>query len=118
MEPVTPRPARKPRPTDAHPFVPYLRRCHMFVVRAVLAAICRARSGRSRMSNPKRSNAARLIAIPIIFLFVFASLYFVWKLLDLPSEDVLLGIARSYFERYGLITVFIGAFIEGLLLIG
>jgi membrane protein DedA with SNARE-associated domain len=70
------------------------------------------------MSTPARRKAARLIAIPIIFLFVFASLYLVWEFLDLPPEDVLLGIARSYFERYGLITVFIGAFVEGLLLVG
>ena len=70
------------------------------------------------MTIQTKRNAVRLIAIPIVFLFVFASLYFVWELLDLPPEDVLLGIARSYFERYGLITVFIGAFVEGLLLIG
>jgi membrane protein DedA with SNARE-associated domain len=70
------------------------------------------------MSTLTRRAAARLIAIPIIFLFVFASLYFVWELLDLPPEDVLIGIARNYFERHGLITVFIGAFVEGLLLIG
>jgi membrane protein DedA with SNARE-associated domain len=70
------------------------------------------------MTNQTKRNAVRLIAIPIVFLFVFASLYLVWEMLDLPPEDVLLGIARSYFERYGLITVFIGAFVEGLLLIG
>jgi membrane protein DedA with SNARE-associated domain len=70
------------------------------------------------MGNQTKRNVVRLIAIPIVFLFVFASLYFVWELLDLPTEEVLLGIARNYFERYGLITVFIGAFVEGLLLIG
>jgi membrane protein DedA with SNARE-associated domain len=70
------------------------------------------------MSNSTSRHVARLIAIPVIFLLVFGSLYFVWDLLDLPPEDVAIEIARNYFERYGLITVFIGAFIEGLILIG
>ena len=70
------------------------------------------------MDGPARRNLAKLIALPIIFLFVFASLYFIWELLDLPPEDVLIGIARDFFKRYGLVTVFIGAFVEGLLLIG
>jgi membrane protein DedA with SNARE-associated domain len=65
-----------------------------------------------------RGGKTTLIVIPLIFLLVFASLYLVWELLDLPPEDVLIAIARDYFERYGIVTVLIGAFIEGLILIG
>lgn len=60
----------------------------------------------------------KLIAVPLIFLLVFASLFLVWELLDLPPEEVLIARAHDYFKQYGLITVLIGAFIEGLLLIG
>lgn len=66
----------------------------------------------------KSSRALRLIALPLIFLIIFASLYLLWEALDLPPEERLMALARDYFERYGLITVLIGAFIEGLLLIG
>ncbi|HEY7460013.1 MAG TPA: hypothetical protein VH765_14810 [Xanthobacteraceae bacterium] len=70
------------------------------------------------MFDRSGGNATTLIVVPLIFLLVFASLYFVWELLDLPPEDVLIAIAKDFFIQYGLITVLIGAFIEGLLLIG
>ena len=62
--------------------------------------------------------ALKLIAVPLLFLIIFASLYLLWGALDLPPEEALMALAKDYFDRYGLITVLAGAFIEGLLLIG
>jgi membrane protein DedA with SNARE-associated domain len=58
--------------------------------------------------------AAQPLAL-LVFVGVF---YFGWKLLDLPSEEELIVIARAYFEKYGLITVFISAIIEAALMLG
>lgn len=56
---------------------------------------------------------------PAITLFLLVlSLYLIWQALNLPTEAELIPIARTYFEKYGLITVFVGALFEGLFLIG
>jgi membrane protein DedA with SNARE-associated domain len=51
-------------------------------------------------------------------LLIVLSLYLVWLALDLPTETELVPIARAYFEKYGLLTVFLGALGEGFFLIG
>ena len=63
-------------------------------------------------------NLFKKIALPLLFLCVFLSLYLLWRLLNLPPEDELIQIAKDYFEKYGLLTVFVSAVIEDLLLIG
>jgi membrane protein DedA with SNARE-associated domain len=60
----------------------------------------------------------KIVATPLVLLFIFVSLYAVWRVLDLPPEATLIPIAKDYFARYGLLTVFFAAIIEGLLLIG
>jgi membrane protein DedA with SNARE-associated domain len=60
----------------------------------------------------------KLIALPLVLLAIFVSLYAIWYLLDLPPEATLIPIAKDYFARYGLATVFVSAIVEGLLLIG
>lgn len=42
----------------------------------------------------------------------------IWKLLKLPTDDQLIVIIKSAFEKYGLWIVFISAFVEGFLLLG
>jgi membrane protein DedA with SNARE-associated domain len=44
--------------------------------------------------------------------------YVVWKILDLPSDEQLLPIVKGWFTQYGLWIVFVGALIEGFLLVG
>lgn len=39
-------------------------------------------------------------------------------MLDLPPEETLVPIANSYFQKYGAITVFVAALIEGILVVG
>ncbi|MEX0589995.1 MAG: VTT domain-containing protein [Xanthobacteraceae bacterium] len=60
----------------------------------------------------------KIIALPLVLLAIFVSLYAIWLVLDLPPEATLIPIAKDYFDHYGLLTVFVGAVIEGLLLVG
>jgi membrane protein DedA with SNARE-associated domain len=53
-----------------------------------------------------------------MLLAVFAVLYGVWRLFDLPEEAELVALAQEQFVRYGTLAVFLSAFLEGLLFIG
>lgn len=64
------------------------------------------------------STFLKRIALPFLFLGLAVSLYGIWRMLDLPTQEELIEIARAYFERYGLIIVLASALIEGLLLVG
>lgn len=59
-----------------------------------------------------------LVGLPLAALAVLLSLYALWLWLDLPPEETVVAVARSYFETHGLVTVLVAAFVEGLLLIG
>src|SRR6185295_6162032 len=48
----------------------------------------------------------------------FGLLYAIWRVLDLPPEETLARIAKSYLDRYGVVIVLASAYLEGLLLIG
>ena len=63
-------------------------------------------------------NIWQTIKIPLIFLGALLLLYLIWKILDLPPKAELIQITREYYDKYGLITIFVSAIIEGLLLIG
>lgn len=65
-----------------------------------------------------KSNIIRNLALPLLLLAVFLSLFFLWKFLNLPEDQELITLTRNYFERYGLVTVFVSAVLEGMLLIG
>jgi membrane protein DedA with SNARE-associated domain len=58
------------------------------------------------------------LKLPIVIVIIAVSLSMIWKVFDLPSEEVLIGIAEGYFKEYGLLTVFIASLVEGMLLIG
>lgn len=68
--------------------------------------------------NPKIKEILKLLTIPLILLGIYLSMYVVWKVLNLPSDDQMLIIVREWFARYGLWIVFISALIEGFLLLG
>ena len=55
---------------------------------------------------------------PLFMLFVLLTLYATWTLLDLPPREEMVETIKGYFEQYGYITIFIGSFLEALLLIG
>lgn len=58
------------------------------------------------------------IAIPLLLLAFALTSMVVWKILNLPSEGQLVQMAKTYFDKYGLITLLISSIVEGLLLIG
>lgn len=68
--------------------------------------------------NSALKKTLAVISVPLILLCIYLSMYIVWKLLGLPSDDQMLVIVKEYFARYGLLVVFVGALIEGFFLLG
>jgi membrane protein DedA with SNARE-associated domain len=66
----------------------------------------------------KTKEILKLLSIPLALMGIYLSMYIVWKFLGLPSDDQLLDIVKGWFAKYGLWIVFIGALIEGFLLLG
>lgn len=58
------------------------------------------------------------IKLPLFIVLFFVALMFLWKLFNLPEDEKLIEMARGYFEKFGLITVFFAAILEGALLAG
>lgn len=58
------------------------------------------------------------IWLPLFSLAAFGTFYVIWILLRLPPQDVIIATAREYFQNYGLITVFVSAVLEGVLMVG
>lgn len=56
--------------------------------------------------------------IVIFFAIVLATSYILWTLLGFPSEEEFLILAREYVQNFGLITIFLIALIEGLVVVG
>lgn len=66
----------------------------------------------------KLKESLKILAIPIAFIFIYLIIYFLWKFFELPSQDQMIVIVEEWFSKYGLLLVFIGALVEGLLLVG
>jgi membrane protein DedA with SNARE-associated domain len=62
--------------------------------------------------------AFSILAFPLAVLATFGLLYAIWLALDLPPEETMAQAAKEYLDRYGLVIVLIGAYLEGLLVIG
>jgi membrane protein DedA with SNARE-associated domain len=62
--------------------------------------------------------ALKILAFPLAVLAAFGLLYAIWLALDLPPEETMAQIAKSYLDRYGVVIVLVSAYLEGLLLIG
>ena len=58
------------------------------------------------------------IWLPLFALTALCSFYIVWLLLDLPPQEEVIRLAQIYFEKYGLLAIFICAIIEGVLFAG
>ncbi|HRH25243.1 MAG TPA: VTT domain-containing protein [Candidatus Paceibacterota bacterium] len=58
------------------------------------------------------------LKLPILIILIFIAIIGLWKVLGLPSEEVLIEKTREYFFKYGLITVFIASILESMLLVG
>jgi membrane protein DedA with SNARE-associated domain len=58
------------------------------------------------------------LSLPLFAIAAFGLFYIVWALLDLPPKEEVVRLAEIYFDRYGLITVFVCALIESVLFAG
>lgn len=56
--------------------------------------------------------------LPLGILAVLMVFYVAWRFFGLPPEEELIGIARTYFEKYGLWILLLSAIIEGTVLVG
>src|SRR5262249_27161366 len=72
----------------------------------------------SRRGGNMLRRAFKIAAFPLAVLAVFGLLYAIWVALDLPPEETMAQIAKTYLDRYGPVIVLISAYLEGLLLIG
>ena len=71
-----------------------------------------------RHMHDKIKNFLKIVGLPMFFLAIFLSLWAVWKILNLPPENELIEIIKSYFDLYGYWIVFLSAVIEGVLFVG
>ncbi|VVB79617.1 SNARE associated Golgi protein [uncultured archaeon] len=60
----------------------------------------------------------KLISIPISLFIVYTIVVLIWNLLKLPVGEELVLITTNYFNHYGLVTVLIGALLEGFFIVG
>lgn len=68
--------------------------------------------------NEKLKSILKLLALPVSLLVIYLSLQAIRQVFNLPDNEHLIEIIKIYFKEYGLIIVFIGALIEGTLLLG
>ena len=61
---------------------------------------------------------SKILALPFILLIVFLTLNYSWEIFNLPSENELVFLIETWFERYGLPIVFLSSIVEGALLVG
>lgn len=70
------------------------------------------------MKYIKPKKLIRSLTLPVMFLVVFLVVNLVWKFFHLPETEHLIAIVEYYFEKFGIIVLFISAFIEGALILG
>ena len=60
----------------------------------------------------------KVILVPFSFLVVYLTLIALCETFGFPPQEELIEIIKKFFDDYGLIVVFVGALIEGFLLLG
>jgi membrane protein DedA with SNARE-associated domain len=68
--------------------------------------------------NKKIKEVIKLLSIPLTLLIIYLTLFLIWKILSLPPPTEMINIVKNFFDKYGLIIIFISALIEGILLLG
>lgn len=56
--------------------------------------------------------------MPLGWLTTIISLFIIWNIFDLPRAEVLIQYINIWFNAYGLVILLVGAFVEGILLLG
>ncbi len=60
----------------------------------------------------------KILIGPAVVLAIVAILALVWKLFNLPSDEELVPIIKSYFDTYGIIIVFLASVFESAFIVG
>jgi len=60
----------------------------------------------------------KLLTIPLLFLGIFLFLFIIREIINLPSSDELVKIAKTWFDQYGFPFIFLSSILEGILLVG
>lgn len=60
----------------------------------------------------------RLLALPLLFMGLFGTLFLAWRLFDLPPPEVLVAMIERLFATYGMPVLLLSALVEGMLLVG
>ncbi len=68
--------------------------------------------------NPKLREILKLLSIPLVLIIIYGTMAIIWWIFDLPTDTELVEVIRGWFATYGLWIVFVGALIEGFLLLG
>jgi membrane-associated protein len=66
----------------------------------------------------KFKETLNLIALPLALLLASLLISGLWHLFDMPEKEVFIDIVKNWFQKYGLIAVFLSALVEGVLLFG
>ncbi len=66
----------------------------------------------------KIQNLIKLLIFPLAMFGVYLLILVLWKLLNLPTDQELMEISKNWFDRWGLIFVFVSAIIESALILG
>lgn len=60
----------------------------------------------------------KLLVLPFCVLFAFLIIGSLWKLLNLPPQEELIPIIRTFFDTYGIALVFLSAVLESAFVVG
>ncbi len=60
----------------------------------------------------------KLLIVPISLLAAYLVVWVIWRSFGLPTDERLAQITQGWFNKYGIIVVFISGMIEGILLLG
>lgn len=59
----------------------------------------------------------KVASVPLVLIGVIGAFLLLYRLLDLPNNEEIIRFVHSYYDQYGYSVVFVGALIEGALLI-
>lgn len=67
---------------------------------------------------PRFKDILALLILPIIVIGAYLIVYIIWRMLNLPTNEAAASLIMEKFSQYGLWLVFIGALLEGFLVVG
>lgn len=66
----------------------------------------------------KLKETLNLIALPLALLLASLLISGLWHVFNMPEKEIFIDIVKDWFQKYGLIAVFLSALVEGMLFFG